>query len=323
MNDVKVAIVKGTDPRKITLEALELIGASSILPRKKEVLVKPNCVFPKMPSTGVTTDPRVVQGIFEFLNKNSLTKVIIGEGGNRNTDKTFELTGMRKVADDYGARLVNFNNDEAEEVDIPGANALHRVNIAKTVLNCPFIVNTPKLKIHHMAQVTLSIKNLMGVIVGDRGAIMHQQIDTKLVDLASLVKPRLNVIDGIVGCEMDEVEGEPLRMNLVIAGTDMVATDAVGSAVMGVDPRGVRHIQLAEQRGLGEADLDAISVVGEAVEDVKKDFRTCFSKLRLKDYGFDYDAGESVLRPIFEGVGSSLPTGRRKQRAGTKQVDTN
>ncbi len=303
----KVAIVKGTDPKLITRQALDLVEAEKIVRHIECVLVKPNCAFPKDPSTGVTTDPRVVEVIIELLRDNGVQDVIIGDGGNRNTDKTFDMIGMRDVAARYGAKLVDFNDDEGVDVEIPSAIALHKVAIAKTILDSSFIINVPKLKIHHMAQVTLSIKNLMGTIVGDRGAIMHRQIDEKLVDLANYIKPGLNVIDGIVGCEMDEVKGEPISMNLVIAGTDMVATDAVGAAVMGVDPRMVRHLQLAEKRGLGTARLEAISIVGESIESVRKNFRTCFSKGKLREYGFDYYVSDEVLRPLFENVGSNLP----------------
>jgi uncharacterized protein (DUF362 family) len=311
MSKTKVAIVKGTDPKPMVRRALEMIDAAAIISPGDDFLVKPNCVVPKVPSTGITTDSRVVESIVEFLRDNGVQNITIGEGGNRNTDRAFDITGMREVALRHGLRLVNFNNDEGVEVEIPSAKALHRFSISKAVLASASIVNVPKLKIHHMAQVTLSIKNLMGVIVGDRGAIMHRQVDEKLVDLASFVRPRLNVIDGIIGSEMDEVLGEPVPMNLVIAGTDMVATDAIGSAVMGVDPRMVRHLKLAEERGLGVASLDEITVVGEPIEDVRKNFRRGFSKERLKNYGFDHDVGEEVLKPLWEGRGSNLPRTQR------------
>jgi uncharacterized protein (DUF362 family) len=211
---------------------------------------------------------------------------------------------MRRVAIKHGVKLVNFNNDEYETVTIPLAMALHEVPISKTVLESTCIVNVPKLKIHHMAQITLSIKNLMGIIVGDRGAIMHKEIDHKLVDLASVVKPQLNVIDGIVGSEMDEERGYPIQTNVIISGENMVATDAVGSAVMGVNPATVRHLKLAEERNLGPANLDEITVLGESIESAKKKYRQGFSKKRLTKYGFDYDVGEAILRPIWERVSS-------------------
>lgn len=302
----KVAIVKGTDPRLMVHETLKLLNARKIVSPSAKILVKPNCICPQHPSTGITTDAQVVEGIIDFLKEADATDITIGEGGNKYTDKTFDITGMRRVAIKHGVKLVNFNNDEYETVTIPFATALHEVPISKTVLESTCIVNVPKLKMHHMAQITLSIKNLMGVIVGDRGAIMHTEIDHKLVDLASVVKPQLNVIDGIVGSEMDEERGYPIQTNVIIAGENMVATDAVGSAIMGVNPATVRHLKLAEERNLGPSNLDKIAVVGESIESTKKKYRQGFSKKRLKKYGFDYDVGEATLRPIWERISSKI-----------------
>jgi uncharacterized protein (DUF362 family) len=298
--EVKVALVKGDEPKTMVNRALELIGAEGLVCKDEKVLVKPNCVFPKDPSSGVTTDSNVVEAIIEFLLKRDVRNITIGEGGSRDIERTFTLTGIREVADRHGIRLVNFNTDEGIEIEIPSAKALTKVRISKTVLDSTCIVNVPSLKIHHMAQVTLSMKNLMGVIVGDRAAIMHRRIDDKLVDLASFVKTKLNVIDGIVGSEMDELRGHPVRAGIVIAGTDMVATDSVGSAVMGVDPRSVKHLRLAEKRGLGCANLDSITVLGNPIEEAKKKFRTGFSKERLEFYGFDQDVEEETIRKLFE-----------------------
>ena len=307
MFKAKVALIKGTEPKTMVLRALSMIEAENAFKKKDRVLLKPNYVRPAKPSTGVTTDSRVVEGIIEFLLGCGIQDITIGEGGNRRTDRAFDVTGIRDVASRYNIKLVNFNKDEGVEVKIPSARILEKVHIARTAIERSCIVNVPTLKIHHMAKVTLSIKNLMGTIVGDRGIIMHRQIDKKLVDLASFLKPRLNIIDGIIGSEMDEVHGRPIPMNIVIAGTDIVATDAVGSAVMGVDPGTVGHIKLAEERGLGIADLNEITVIGERIEDVKKNFSRKFSKRRLKDYGFEHDVGERILRPIWEETGSNLP----------------
>jgi uncharacterized protein (DUF362 family) len=307
MSKAKVAVVKGKEPKSMVYKALGLIGAGKEVSTDDTVLLKPNYVFPKEPSTGVTTDTRVVEAIIEFLIEKGIQKIVVADGGHRETEKTFALTGINDVASRHDVRVVNINKEEGMEVKIPSARALHRVKISKTVLESNFIVNIPTLKIHHMAQVTLSIKNLMGSIVGDKGQIMHRKIDDKLVDLASFLRPRLNVIDGIVGSEMDEVLGHPVPMNVIIAGKDIVATDAVGSAVMGVNPPSVRHIKQAELRGLGTASLDSISVLGELIETVRKNFRRGFSKTRLKEYGFDQDVGEEVLRPLWERMSSKLP----------------
>jgi uncharacterized protein (DUF362 family) len=287
-----VAIVKLGDPVKATQKALMLIHPMVDLKPDDKVLIKPNCVRPSKPSTGVTTDSRIVEAIVEYLKDRGVSDITIAEGGNPGTDRAFMLTGLKDLSERHELNLVNLNEDPWEEVPIPGGVALKRVRIARTVLRSTCIINVPKLKIHHMAQVTLTMKNLMGTIVGNRGEVMHHRLDEKIVDLASLFKPRLNVIDGIVGAEMDEVVGRPVSMDVVVAGVDMVATDAVGSAVMGVDPYGVRHVQMAAERGLGIGDLKRIRILGDSIESVRKCFSQEYSDEKLRSY--------DLMRPLTE-----------------------
>jgi uncharacterized protein (DUF362 family) len=299
---VSVAIVKGDEPIAMSRQAFTLINAAHILNADDRVLIKPNCVVPKHPSTGVTTDAHVVEGVIEFVKACGVSQITIAEGGNPGTDRAFAITGLREVADRYGVPLININADDAVRVEISRANALKQVMVSRTVLESTCIVNVPKLKIHHMTQVTLAIKNLMGVMVGNRGAIMHSQIDTKLVDLASVVRPALNIIDGLIGAEMDETHGRPVSVGVVIAGTDLVAVDTVGAAVMGVDPTTVRHVQLAAEQELGTGDLAKIDVIGEAIPTVAKQFSQALSEQKLrKSYGItDTTISRKQLRALWE-----------------------
>lgn len=299
-----VAIVKGEDPIKATRKALALIHPAIDVKSDDKVLIKPNCVRPSKPSTGVTTDSRIVEAIVQYLKDKGVSDITIAEGGNPGTDRAFKLTGLKDLSERHELNLVNLNKDGWEEIYIPGGVALRKVRIARTVLGSTCIINVPKLKIHHMAQVTLSLKNFMGVIVGNRGEIMHHRLDEKIVDLASLFKPKLNVIDGIVGAEMDEVVGSPVPMNVVLAGVDMVATDAVGSAVMGVDPYGVRHVQMAAERGLGMGDLERIRILGNSIESVRKSFSQEYSDEKLKSYDLSRPLTEddiAHMKSEFEG----------------------
>ncbi len=302
MSRTRVVIVKGNDPRHMSKQALGLLNAEDIFAPEDRVLIKPNCVIPKLPSTGITTDARLVEGIIDFVRACGVMDITIGEGGNPGTEKAFEVTGMRAVATRQNVPLVNLNKDDGVDITIPLGRSLRRVVVARRVLESTCIVNVPKLKIHHMAQVTLSMKNLMGAIVGDRGAIMHTHIDEKIVDLASLIRPKLNVIDGLVGAERDETHGSPVAMGLIIAGRDMVAGDAVGSAVMGLDPQTVRHVRLAADRGLGVGDLTAIDVRGEAIQAVRKPFSQDLSAEKLRQaYGLsDATISRQQLRRLWE-----------------------
>jgi uncharacterized protein (DUF362 family) len=267
----KVAIIKGTKPQNVTIKALETINADKALPKKKPILIKPNYINAKHPSTGITTDSRVIEGVIKFLKQNTLEEIIIGEGsGFADTIKAFQIAGVDKVAQRWNVKIVDLNKDQFVEVSPPNPMAMDRVNIAKTALEST-IISVPKLKPHRLAGVTLSLKNMVGAI-SPKGSI-HNPLNKKIVDLASIIKPSIAIIDGIIAGEGHETSGSPVKMNIVIAGTDPVAVDAVGSAVMGITPEKVKHLRLAEEKGLGTCYLEKIEVLGEPIEKVKRKFR--------------------------------------------------
>ena len=269
-----VSIVKGQNPVEITVKALEMVGGEVACSRNDQILVKPNYINADHPSTGVTTDGRVIEGVLRFFSEHGFKSLVVGEGsGFADTFHAFRVAGVDKVAERWNARLVDLNRDEFVTVKPSNPYALQTVRVAKTVLeSC--IVSVPKLKLHKLAGVTLSLKNMMGAVT-PKGSI-HGPLSEKIVDLASIITPRVAVIDGIIGGEGSETAGEPVEMNLVIAGRDPVAVDAVGAAVMGVDPRSVKHLVLAEEKGLGTCDLGRITVLGEPIEKVRRRFRGSF-----------------------------------------------
>ena len=268
-----VAIVKGKFPSQMLETALKLIEATDLIGPEDRVLIKPNYVRARQPSTGITTDSRVIDGIIEFVKRCGVRDIIVGEGGSGDTEKAFDIVGIREVVTYHGVRLVNLNRDIRVNVKVPQPLALKEVGVAKTALESTCIINVPTLKVHHIAVVTLSMKNLMGLILPK--SIMHGQINQKIVDLASIFKDKtkINVVDALVGAEFDETRGSPVEMNLIIAGQDMVAVDAVGTAVMGIDPLTVKYLRIAEEIGLGVSSLEEITVLGENINKVKKRFR--------------------------------------------------
>jgi len=270
----RVAIVKGTNPQDMTVKALEMVNAGEVLPKKKPILIKPNYINASHPSTGITTDSRIIEGVIKFLKQQNAEEIIIGEGsGFADTFEAFQVAGVDAVAKRWNVKLVDLNKDEFVEVRPQNPLALKKVKIAKTALEST-IISVPKLKPHRLAHVTLSLKNMMGAVT-PKGSI-HNPLNEKIVDLASIIKPSVAVIDGIIAGEGHETSGNPAEMNLIIAGTDPVAVDAIGAAVMGIPPESVKHLRLAEERGLGTCNLKEITVLGEPIEKVKKKFRTSF-----------------------------------------------
>jgi uncharacterized protein (DUF362 family) len=279
----RVAIVKGTRPVETTVKALEKIRADvdSVLSRRKPILIKPNYINSKHPSTGITTDSRVIEGIIKFLRERKIMEeIIIGEGsGWADTFEAFKVAGVDAVAERWGVKLVDLNKDEFIEAETPNPLALKKVRVAKTALEST-IISVPKLKLHRMATVTLSLKNMMGALAS-KGSMHKGSLSKNIADLASILSPSISVVDGIIAGEGHETSGNPVEMNLVIAGTDSVAVDAVGAAVMGIQPTDVKHLLLAEKKGLGTCNLKEITILGEPIEKVKRKFHRSLSSRLL------------------------------------------
>jgi len=288
MSKAKVAIVKGkTNPVETTVKALEMIESDldSVLSGKKPVLIKPNYINSRHPSTGITTDSRVIEGIVKFLKKRKIKEIVIGEGsGWGDTFQAFKVAGVDAVAERWNVKLIDLNKDKFVEVHPPNPLSLKKVRVAKTALKST-IISVPKLKPHREAVVTLSLKNMMGALASK--GIMHMglSLSKNIVDLASVLKPSIAVIDGIIASEGDELGGNPIEMNLVIAGTDPVAVDTVGTAVMGIEPTEVKHLVLAEKKGLGTSNLNKITILGENIKKVKRKFNRSLSSKLLVHLG--------------------------------------
>jgi uncharacterized protein (DUF362 family) len=270
----KISIVKGTDPVEVTVKALEMVRSDldGVLSAEKPILIKPNYINSKHPSTGITTDSRVVEGVVKFLKEHGVDKIIIGEGsGWADTFQAFKVAGIDAVAKRWNVKLIDLNKDFFVEAHPPNPLSLKKVKVAKTALQST-LISVPKLKPHREATVTLGLKNMMGALAS-KGVMHNGHLSENIADLASLLKPSLTVIDGIIAGEGHETSGNPVEMNLVIAGVDPVAVDSVGAAVMGISPIEVEHLVLAEKKGLGTCRLEKINVVGEPLEAVKRVFR--------------------------------------------------
>lgn len=285
-----VAIVKGENPVETTVNALTMIESDvySALAQssKKQILIKPNYINSKHPSTGITTDSRVIEGIVKFLAaRGTLKDVTIGEGsGFADTLQAFKIAGVEEVAKRWDVKLVDLNQDEFIEVDVSDPLNLKKVRVAKTAVESN-IISVPKLKPHRIATITLSLKNMMGALASKGSMHMGTSLSENIIDLASVLKPCVAVVDGIIAGEGHETSGNPVRMNLVIAGADPVAVDAVGAEVMGIKSEDVKHLRLAEKKGLGTCHLEEIAILGEPLETVRRKFSRALTARLLSHFG--------------------------------------
>lgn len=260
-----------------------MINAHEALTDGKPVLIKPNYLNASHPSTGITTDSRVIEGVIKFLKHQEVQEIIIGEGsGFSDTFEPYRVAGVDTVADRWNVKLVDLNKDDYVEVHPPDPLSLKKVKVAKTALEST-IISVPKLKLHRIAGVSLGIKNMMGAMK-PKGS-MHTHLSSNIADLASIITPKISVIDGIIAGEGHESSGNPVEMNLIIAGTDPVAVDSVGAAVMMMPPEDVKHLSLAEKKGLGINNLNQIEILGEPIEKVRRKFRRAILSRFLSHVG--------------------------------------
>ncbi|GAH80484.1 unnamed protein product, partial [marine sediment metagenome] len=136
MPNPTVAIAHGKDPLAMVRQALDLIDAAQIVAPTDRIVLKPNYVEPMMPDTGVTTDPRVIEGVIAWLQDLGATDIAVAESTwqRSRTQRAFEMVGLPEMAERRGVKLLNLYDDEHVEVTIPNALSLHKVLLPRTVL---------------------------------------------------------------------------------------------------------------------------------------------------------------------------------------------
>ncbi len=240
---------------------------------EKSILINPNWVTSDHSDTGNVTSTDTIEGIVVYLIKEAKVdpeKIIVGDGGETGlTKKTMKINDVFRLEKDYGLKVIDLNSDERmNDVKIPDPLSLKSINIAKTAMEASCIISVPSLKTHSMARTTLCMKNLMGTI--QPKGIMHSKLHQKIADLVSLFRPKMKfqLIDGIIGSDGFELGGNPVQMDLIVAGEDPVAVDRVGSAIIGYDLDKIIYLSFAEKKGLGTADLEKIEIIGKSINEV-------------------------------------------------------
>lgn len=281
---VKVVISKG-DAYEATVKALELTNFKELVRGKSRVVIKPNLTIATTEES-IITDVNVVRAILDQISKPE--KVIIAEGSSAlvESDEAFKVNDYFELEKEYGVELIDVNNDEYVEVTVDKPLALKSIKISKTVLNSDFLVSVGKLKIHSIATVTGALKNMMGVCTRQQKLEIHTFIPNSLVDLISVLMPDFGIIDGIVANEIDECVPHPIKMGIVLASKDCVALDSIASEIMGIHPHDVPYIRKIINKKLSIADLDEIEIIGERVQDIKKNFQRESFNVRSKGQRF-------------------------------------
>ncbi|MCP8320063.1 MAG: DUF362 domain-containing protein [archaeon] len=249
----------------------------------KNVLIKPNLVRPIANNPCTITDPRVIYSIALLTFEAGAAKVTIGDkpGWKLSARSVFEAIKIKEILKDLDVQICYFDEDECIEIDLPEARVFNKIRVPRTVVESDVLINVPKLKTHMQTTVSLGIKNLYGLILDDQRLLYHRNdLNYKLVDILRLKTPSLTVIDGIWPMEGQSPHyGEAVKdFNVIVAGTDVVAVDAVACLIMDIDPFEVDKIRIAHMEGLGCGDLSSIRIIGKEISEIRRRFkRACIS----------------------------------------------
>ncbi len=190
--------------------------------------------------------------------------------------EAFSSVGIREVADEFGVPTISFDDEEWIEKPNPDGKFLKKIWLSKTTLESDVIIDMPKLKTHELVLFTGAVKNLLGLAPGYHKSFYHRtsrmtgSMGDMLVDIYGLVRPKLTVMDGIVGMEgKGPLEGPTRNIGVVVSGFDSISVDAVCSSIIGLDPMEVPTTKVATSRGLGEGNLKDIEILGTQIGEVR------------------------------------------------------
>ena len=256
--------------------------------RGQHVLLKPNLVEFD-PRTCINTDVSVVAAAIEAFRSLGAAGVKIGEGPGhrRDTYAIAEMTRYRSEIPQFDALFTDLNRDDVSPIQ--GFADRGEIYLPNTALRADLIVSLAKMKTHHWAGATLSMKNFFGVVPGSiygwpKNELHQIGIDESIVELNRVFRRTFAIVDGVVGMEGNgPIQGIPKPVGVLVMGSDLPAVDATCCRIMGIDPARIDYLRMASERALGVIEEARIEQRGETIKSVCTPFELIekFKELRI------------------------------------------
>lgn len=253
-----LAVARGTPPPALVKAAVDALGGMKrFVSKGAVVVVKPNIGWDRRPEFAATTNPEVVAAVVGLCYETGAKKVKVFDRTVNDARRCYEQSGIAAAAAAEGAEVSYTDERKFKDVRIKGM-ALDKWPLYTELLEADSIINIPIAKTHGLADLTMAMKNWMGVMGGRRGRI-HQRLDESLVDLARVIKPVLTILDAVrilkgsgpQGGRLEDVE----TLDTIVAGVDQVAVDSFGATLFGMKGENLGYLRLAQAEGLGTMDL--------------------------------------------------------------------
>jgi uncharacterized protein (DUF362 family) len=246
----------------------------------RRVVLKPNLVEYHRDKV-INTNPKVVGAVIDLCRAEGAAEVIVAEGPGhwRNVEYLVAESGLGDVLKERNVRFVDINHDEpVKRPNLGQLTGLEAIYLAKTIATADVVISLPKLKTHHWAGATLSLKNLFGTVPGicygwPKNELHWRGIDNSIVDIALTRTPELAIVDGIIGMEGDgPLKGDAKPLGALIMGHDLLAVDATCCRLMKIDPEKLGYLMLGHAKRLGRMKEAEIPQLGEAIAALAQPF---------------------------------------------------
>ena len=274
--------LKDTIVRGIKLCGLDVKG--------KRILLKPNLVEFD-PKGVINTHPAVIEAAVDSFRGLGAAQVTVAEGPGHRRDNEYLLSasGLYNVIKEHRVRYVDLNTDDVRATPLRSRfTDLKQLYLPESLYNADLLVSMPKLKTHHWVGVTLSLKNMFGVVPGvvygwPKNILHWQGINNSILDInSSLPLPQFAIVDGIIGMEGNgPLQGQAKSSGVLIFGDDFVAVDATAARLMTLEPQKIEYLAAAGEF-LGNLDQEKIQQVGERLDKLQQDFAVIDDFQKLK-----------------------------------------
>jgi uncharacterized protein (DUF362 family) len=261
----KVWTGKITDPIDVCLKsALDWLQWSDLVPHHARVVIKPNLTYPFY-KPGVTTSPTLLEALVALLTTRTRDITIVESDGGSYAwpaEEAFKGHGIDEICQRYGARAVNLTTYPREWAETEVLGRRIRLEMSRLLLReTDVFITMPVPKVHVMTRVSLGFKNQWGCLPDVKRLRHHSDFSYKILAINQLLQPRLAIFDGTYFLNRTgPMEGDAVKMDLMIAANDVGAGSLVCCALMQIEPRSVTHLRLAQRAGMMPSNLDAVEL---------------------------------------------------------------
>ena len=263
-----LAWIQGESPAQITKEAISSLGGiQRFISRGDVVIVKPNIGWDRTPQQAACTNPEVVKTLVELCLGAGAKEVKVTDNPCNPARRTYARSGIATAAKEAGAKVLFPNPHRLKKISLNG-EWLKEWEVYTDFVEADKIINVPIAKTHSLSRLTMGMKNWLGALGGNRNQL-HQKLDQVMIDLAAFFKPCLSVMDGYRILIRNGPQGGRLSdtqlFKTVVAGVDYVAVDAAGATFFDIQPQDLPYLQIANQKGLGEINLEKLKIEKRAI----------------------------------------------------------